>query len=131
MSAAAHPHDVLLQQLNAELADVFSGSSQGIYVYLDDPHWICNDRLATMLGYASGDELHRAATGTPFLDVAIAPGSQQNVVDAYRRVVDAKVASNIKVTWKKKDGGTVNTQVIFAPISFKGNLLAIHFVNPA
>ena len=130
MTSAPHQHEEFLQQIQDEFADVLAQTSQGVYIYLDDPHWICNDRLATMLGYASADELRKASSDSPFLDAAVATESQQRVVDAYRSVVNAKVASSIPVTWKKKDGGTMKTQTIFAPISFKGTVLPIHFVTP-
>jgi len=130
MTSAPHPHEEFLQQIQEEFADVLAQTSQGVYIYLDDPHWICNDRLATMLGYASADELRKALGGAPFLDAAVATDSQQRVIDAYMNVVNAKVATSVPVSWKKKGGGTMKTQTIFAPISFKGTVLAIHFVTP-
>ena len=131
MASTPHPHEVLLKQVQEEFGQILSQGNQGIYIYQDDPHWICNDRLATMLGYSSASEFHRLATQAPFLDVAIAGDSQGRVVDAYMNSSKNKVASTVPVTWKKKGGGTVNTQVIFVPISYMGNSLTIHFVTPA
>jgi hypothetical protein len=130
MTPAAHPHEVLLQQVQQEFGEILTQSTQGIYIYLDDPHWVCNDRLATMLGYASATELVKVASGSPLLDVLVATDSQPRVVDAYTSAVERKVASTIPVTWKKKGGGTVKSQTIFVPISYKGTVLAIHFVTP-
>jgi PAS domain-containing protein len=130
MTAAPHPHEVLLQQIRQEFSEILAQSSQGIYIYQDDPHWICNERLASILGYASADELLKLAGGSPILDAIVAPGSHQQVVQAYLGAVERKVASSIPVVWKKKDGGTVNSQTTFVPFSFKGNLLSIHFVTP-
>jgi hypothetical protein len=131
MTPAAHPHDVLLQQVQQEFADIFAGTTQGIYIYLDDPHWIGNDRLATMLGYASAAELVKVSAGSALMDVLVAPESQQRVIDAYTGAAERKVASSAPVTWKKKAGGTVKSQTIFVPISFKGTVLVLHFVTPA
>jgi hypothetical protein len=33
------------------------------------------------------------------------------------------------VTWKKKNGGTVNTTVILVPMAYAGHLFAVHFVS--
>jgi PAS domain S-box-containing protein len=129
MTADPHPHEVLLQEIKEEFAEILSQTSQGVYIYQDDPHWICNDRFATMMGYASAAEV-AGASEESLLDAIVAPESQQQVVDAYMNAVENKVASTIHVVWKKKDGGSVHTQVIFVPISYKGNLLAIHFVTP-
>ena len=127
---AAHPHEVLLDQIEEEFSGIFRDTTQGVYIYMDDSHWICNDRLAAMLGYASAAELHSAATASPFLDVAVAAESQQRVVSAYTDSVNSKAASSIPVTWKKKGGGTLNTETIFVPISYQGTALTIHFVAP-
>jgi PAS domain-containing protein len=126
---AKHTHEALLEEVTREYADIFETTAQGFYIYLDDPHWVCNDRLATMLGYASPAELHSAANALEFLDVAVAQESQDRVVEAYTDSVDSKRASSIPVTWKKKGGGTLDTQTIFVPISFRGTALTIHFVT--
>jgi hypothetical protein len=129
MATAPHPHEVLLQQVQGEFAELLNQTTQGIYIYQDDPHWICNEVLATMLGYGSAKELLKAASGS-LLDTLVSAESQKDVVAAYMGTVNGKVASAIPVTWKKKGGGSLKTQTIFAPFSFKGNLLSIHFVTP-
>ena len=126
---ARHPHEVLLDKAKEEFAGIFETTAQGFYIYMDDPHWVCNERLATMLGYASAAELHGAASGSEFLDVAVVPESQDRVVEAYTDSVESKRASSVPVTWKKKDGGTLDTETIFVPISFRGTDLTIHFVT--
>lgn len=130
MSTAGHPHEELLDQIKEEFSDLFQQTSQGVYIYMDDPHWICNDRLATMLGYASAAELHNLATASPFLDVTVPAESQERVIKAYMNSVNNKTASSIPVTWKKKGGATLKTETIFVPISYKGTALTIHFVGP-
>jgi len=130
MTDAGHPHEVLLDQIKQEYSAIFQHTSQGVYIYMDDPHWICNDRLATMLGYGSAAELHTLATASPFLDVTVPADSQDRVVKAYMDSVDNKVATSIPVIWKKKGGAALNTETIFVPISYKGTALTIHFVTP-
>ncbi len=130
MPNAPHPHEVLLQEIQEEFADILSQTSQGIYIYQDDPHWICNDKLAFLLGYASAGELLKLSSGSPILDAIVATESHEQVVQAYMSATERKVASSIPVTWKKKGGRVVKSQTIFVPISFKGNLLTIHFVTP-
>jgi hypothetical protein len=130
MTTAPHPHELLLQQIQQEYANILAHTSQGIYIYLDDPHWICNEKLATMLGYSSAGELSGLAKGSSILDVMVVAESQQRVVDAYMNAVNNKVASIVPVAWKKKGGAPVKTQTIFVPISFKGTVLTLHFVTP-
>jgi hypothetical protein len=120
----------LLDQIKEEFSGILQNTSQGVYIYMDDPHWICNERLAIMLGYASAAEFHSLATASPFLNVALPADSQERVVQAYMNSVNNKVASSIPVTWKKKGGATLKTQTIFVPISYRGTALTIHFVTP-
>ncbi len=130
MTNAPHPHEVLLQEIGKEFADILLQTSQGIYIYQDDPHWLCNDKLASILGYASASELLKLSSGSPILDAIVAPESHQQVVQAYMSATERKVASSIPVVWKMKDGGKRKSQTIFVPFSYKGNLLTIHFVTP-
>jgi hypothetical protein len=130
MTAVAHPHALLLQQVQQEFADIFTQTGQGVYIYLDDAHWISNHRLVTLLGYASAEELVEVATSSSFLEAVVAADSQQPVVDAYRNAVDTKNGSTISVTLKKKGGAMIKTQIIFVPISFRGTILALHFITP-
>jgi len=43
--------------------------------------------------------------------------------------MEDKIASDIVVSWKKKTGGSVKTKVIMVPISYDGELLALHFIS--
>jgi len=130
MTAVAHPQAVLLQRVQQEFADIFSQTGQGVYIYLDDAHWISNQRLAALLGYASAEELVNVASSSSFLEAVVAADSQQPVVDAYRNAVDTKNGSTISVTLKKKGGAVIRTQIIFVPISYRGTILALHFITP-
>ena len=59
----AIPHDRAAHELAAHLAPIFAESPDGVYVWLDEEHWVCNERFAQMFGYASPDELN----DTPYL----------------------------------------------------------------
>jgi len=50
-------------------------------------------------------------------------------VGAYQNATQNKVGSAIQVTFKKRGGGTVKTDVILVPIAFKGEMLALHFIT--
>jgi PAS domain-containing protein len=131
MAQAQHPHEQLLQEVQKEFAQILEGSSQGIYVYLDDPHWICNQRMASLLGYASPAEVITVTAHSPLLDALVAPASHNTVVDAYMKAVNDKLASVVSVIWKKKDGATFRSQTVFVPFSFKGTAMTIHFIAPS
>jgi PAS domain-containing protein len=120
-----HPHEILLDELRAEYKSILDGSPQAIYVYLDNEHKICNEKFAALIGYQSVREYETSED--PMVDVQEA--SINTLVSAYQSAMQNKVGSTIQVTWIKRGGGTVKTDVILVPIAFKGELLALHFIT--
>ena len=47
------------------------------------------------------------------------------LLDAMKRMV----GSAIDVSWKRKNGGEVDTKVILVPISYQEHLFALHFIS--
>ena len=129
MSENEHQHhgDVI-RELGRELDEVLAESEQGVYIYLDDTHKLCNDRFAQLLGYASPTEW--AAVRLPFPMVFVAPQSHEALIGAYQDAMERKVGATIDVTWLTQPGETVESNVILVPISMRGHLVALHFVEP-
>lgn len=122
-----HSRAEVIRALAAELRPVLDGSLQGMYIYLDDAHKLCNQRFAQMLGYDSPADWDRPAS---FTEQYVDPASQHGLVAVYRQAMQKQVASTIDVTWKCRDGGTVSTSVILVPIAHSGELMALHFITP-
>jgi hypothetical protein len=119
-------HEELIKGLSDQLKQIFEKSEQGIYLYLDDTHKICNQKMASMLGFKTTREW--AETTNSFLDKYVARESQKILVDTYEKAMEKMVGSTIKVEWKSKSGDLVRTTVILVPISYSGHLFALHFV---
>ncbi len=120
-------HDDLIQGITKEYADILENSEQGVYIYLDDEHKVCNKKFATLLGYESEDEW--AKIDQLFPEVFVADESQETLVSSFQDAMEKGIASTNNIVWKKKDGSTVNSTVILAPISHNGHLFALHFVS--
>jgi hypothetical protein len=112
-----------------EQQQVFDASEQGMYAFLDDDCRVCNDKFATLLGYASPDEWFKKDVQGSFPDVFVDPKSQRALVTAYQNAMEKMVGSTIQVTWKKKSGGTVDTTVILVPVVYQNHVFALHFVS--
>ncbi|HEX5949376.1 MAG TPA: PAS domain-containing protein [Actinomycetota bacterium] len=52
-------HDDVIPQLAEHLRPIFESSPDGVYVWLDETHWTCNENLASMFGYTV-DELENS-----------------------------------------------------------------------
>lgn len=122
-----HRHEGLIESVSKEYQDIFSNSQQGVYIYLDDTHKVCNKKFAALLGYESAEEWAQVEESFP--DAFVSEESQEELVGAYQEAMENSVGSAIKVTWKKKFGESVSTDVILVPIAHDGHLLALHFVS--
>ena len=121
-------HEELVSGIHEQLKEVFEKSTQGIYLYLDDTHKICNERFATLLGFKSADEWAHAVVS--FEQLFAEEKSQDRLVSAYQNAMDNFAGSAIEVSWKKKSGETLDTTVILVPIAYKEHIFALHFVWP-
>lgn len=122
-----HPHEELIKGIYGQLEQIFKESKQAIYVYLDDHHMIYNQRFASLLGYKSVEEL--SAVNEPFVEAFVMEKSQEILISAYRNAMEDKIGSDIEVTLKTKKGESVQTKIILVPISYMGELLALHFIS--
>jgi hypothetical protein len=121
-----HNHDDLLSEVAQRLEPILKGSSQAIYVYLDDSHIIYNDKFSSLLGYTSVKEV--MSVKETFLDAFVDPSSQEDLVSAYGKSMEEMAADRIDITWKKKNGDKVKSKVIILPYLHEGHLLALHFI---
>jgi hypothetical protein len=122
-----HEHETTIEEVRKQFGVILKESKQAIYVYLDDTHKLCNERFASMLGYESAEEW--SSVTKPFTDVFVQEKSRHPLVSAFQEAMELKSALIIHVAWKKKAGGSINTQAILVPISVKGELLALHYIT--
>jgi hypothetical protein len=120
-------HEAIIDWLNQELKPMLEASQQATYVYVCDEHKICNQKFASMLGYRSAQQW--TADNVPFLDGFVAEGSRDTLLSAYQAAMNHGVGSHLEVVWRKKTGGTVNSQVILVPLSYQGQRFALHFIS--
>lgn len=123
-----HPrHEELLAGATARFQDLFASSEQAMYLYLDDQHRSCNHRFAEWLGYRTVAEW--GAVPGPFPMAFVHPLSHSLLIDTFRAALATGVASQIPVTWKRKDGRPLKTNVILVPIDHEGHRFALHFIS--
>jgi hypothetical protein len=119
-------HEALISGISRQMKSILDSSQQAIYIYLDDIHKVCNEKCAVLMGYRSPEEWAKVEDSFPeFVD----PGSQAILVNAYQLAMEKMIPSSIKVTWRKKTGGTVATTVVMVPIAYEDHLFALHFIS--
>ncbi len=119
-------HADLIESISKEYQDILAHSEQGMYIYLDDQHKVCNNKFATLLGYESEEEW--AKVDTSFPEAFVADQSQEMLISSFQYAMEKNIASTNKIVWKKKDKSTLNTTVILVPVSHEGHIFALHFV---
>ena len=119
-------HEDLIGGISEQLEPLFKNSTQGIYVYLDEAHKACNEKLSSLLGYESPSEW---ASLEPFTDSLIAEESQEALVSAYQNAMEKFEGSSQEIVWKKKDGTKVTKTVILVPVVYEGHTMALHFIS--
>lgn len=123
-----HQHlQQLVDGVASQFAEILTKSTQGIYIYLADDHKVCNKVFSDMLGYKSPEEW--AKNENSFTDVFAEDDSAKKLVVSYRDAVEKMVGSKFKMTWKRKSGGNIKTEVILVPIAYEGHIFALHFVT--
>ncbi len=122
----AHHNADLINGLYKQLKPVMDASKQGMYIYFDDEHKVCNKRFATLLGYSPESW---ASVKESFPVAFVDEDSQHDLVSAYQEAMEHRVGSAIDVTWKTKSDERVTTQVLLVPFAFENHLFAVHFVT--
>ncbi len=127
MTSEQKHHEELVSGFYNQLKEIFDSSEQGIYLYLDDTHKVCNKKFAQMQGFNSPEEW--AKVDNP-LEVGVEKSSQPAIVSAYNNAMEKLIASKISVKLKKKAGGTFGASVIMVPVAYQGHLFALHYITP-
>lgn len=125
-SQAKH-HEELVKGLADQMAQILESSDQAMYIYLDDVHKMCNTKFAELLGYRSPKEW---ANIQGSLEPFVEKDSHETIASAYWKAVEKFAASSVRVNWKKKQGGIIETNVILVPMAYSKHILAVHFIEP-
>ena len=125
MQAVAH--EVATKELAEHLQPLFDASTDGMYVWLDEEHWICNQRFADLLGYDSPDELN----DTPkFLQRMVHEDDQQHFSWNYwNRVQALAFPTTFRFRGTRKDGSAFQAETDMIPFTYGGHTFAYHFVR--
>ena len=121
-------HEEWLAAIAEQLAPIFDNSKEGVYVYLDDRHKICNERLAKMWGYTSAAEW----SATPdFLEsfVDTQPDRVQVSTTYHQHVHRELTAYSLRYTVRRKDGRKIRVESSTVPFALDGQLFAYAFVR--
>ena len=120
-------HEVATKELAEHLQPLFDASPDGMYVWLDEEHWICNGRLAELFGYDSPDELNDAPG---FLQRMVHEDDQEHFSWNYWNRVRAQAfPATFRFRAVRKDGSAFQAETDMVPLTYGGHTFAYHFVR--
>jgi PAS domain S-box-containing protein len=127
MQTQAVAHEVATKDLAEHLRPIFDSSPDGVYVWLDEEHWICNERFARMFGYDSPDELN----DTPYLLQRIVHEKDQEQFSwsYWNRVQTLAFPTTLRFRGVRKDASEVQAESDMIPLAYGGHTFAYHFVR--
>ena len=120
------PHDEAVPQLADHLRPIFEASPDGVYVWLDETHWTCNERLARMFGTTVAE-----LRNTPdFLGRFVAQADREQFSWNYWNRVQANAFPvTFRFTGMRRDGATIALETDMIPLAYGGHTIAYHFVR--
>jgi len=107
------------------LKPLFSKSSQGIVLYLDDEHKTCNEKYAKMLGYKNVKEWEKNEYPVDDID----PKDQDKAIKAFMRVSEKLETTAATGTMRKQNGGKFKAEVTMVPLPYKGEIFVLEFFS--
>ena len=119
-------HEEVIPHLAEHLRPIFESSPDGVYLWLDETHWTCNERLASMFGYAV-EELEN----TPHLLQRLVHDDDQGVLswNYWNRVQEHAFPVTFRFRGKHHDGTVFQAETDMIPLTYGGHTIAYHFVR--
>ena len=118
-------HEEILHFVKKEFKGILDNSDQAIYIYVCDKHKIANKKFLSMLGYSSIEEWENKDSMLSDVNEK----EQGVLVSHYRAAMEKMTGSSFVLSWKNKSGSLIKTNVILVPLSYKGELFAMHFIT--
>ncbi len=119
-------HEQILTALLKQLTPVFLHSPDGVYLYLDDNHKVCNKRLADMFGMT----VEQWSRVPNFLEGFVAPQDRDLVASNFQtHIATLSRPVTFRFTAVRKNGKTFTAETEMIPLSWNGYPIAYHFVR--
>lgn len=119
-------HEDVIPQLAEHLRPIFDSSPDGVYIWLDETHWTCNERLASIFGYTV-QELENS----PNLLQRIVHDEDQGLLswNFWNRVQELAFPVTFRFRGRRKDGTFFQAETEMIPLTYGGHTVAYHFMR--
>jgi len=123
---AGRPPEEVIEELTEQFRPIMEHSPDGVYLWLDEAHKVCNERLANLFGYTAEEWM----TTRPFLENFVAEEDRSVFSWNYQnRVAALAFPVTFRFRGLRKEGSTFAAETEMIPISYRGHAVAYHFVR--
>ena len=126
--AEEHEHAQILKELGEQFEPMFRRSPEGIYVYIDEVHKICNERFAKMFGLSIAEWEKMEG----FVNKHAAEADQETIIRNYQKHIHETLTPvRFRFEAVRKDRSTFMCEIDMIPFPWRRETLALHFVREA
>ena len=119
-------HSHAISELAEQFRSIMEQSPDGVYLWLDEAHKTCNERLANLFGFM----VEEWRTTQPFLENFVAEEDRKIFSWNYHnRVAALAFPVTFRFRGLRKDGFTFSAETDMIPLSYRGHAVAYHFVR--
>jgi PAS domain S-box-containing protein len=119
-------NETVIRELAEQFRPVMEGSPDGVYLWLNEAHKACNERLANLFGYT----VEEWCATEPFLENFVAEEDRKVFSWNYHnRVAALAFPVTFRFRGQRKDGSAFAAETDMIPISHRGHAVAYHFVR--
>jgi PAS domain S-box-containing protein len=119
-------HEEIIREVAEQFAPILENSPDGVYLWLDEDHMVCNERFAQMFGATAAEWNARPPY---FEDIIVEDDMSMYAWNFQNRVARLLVPAAFRFRGKRKDGTTFDAETDMIPVTLKGHVLAYHFVR--
>jgi PAS domain S-box-containing protein len=119
-------HREVMRELIEQFRPIMEQSPDGVYLWLDEAHKTCNERLASLFGYT----VEEWCATQPFLENFVAEEDRAIFSWNYHnRVATLAFPVTFRFQGLRKDGSRFSAETEMIPITYRGHAVAYHFVR--
>ena len=116
----------VIRELAEQFRPVMEQSPDGVYLWLDEAHKACNERLAKLFGFT----VEEWQATQPFLENFVVEEDRKIFSwDYHIRVAALAVPVTLRFRGLRKDGSTISAETDMIPTSFRGHAVVYPFVR--
>ncbi len=120
-------HERWVVELEDEWGPLFEACPDAVYIYIDDEHKICNQRLADLFGFSVAHFKEMES----FLDECVDQASIDLVVHTYMTHFEQETKPvRFEFTARRADGVAFPVTAFQIPIAHAGALMTLGFIRP-